>query len=331
MRITSLALLACAAVAAQGCGRCEGILGCTSAPRVSVDGQFVVHATRAGVPGVAVDFIRTGGVALASDSVRAVTDADGFFNLAVNALQGGAVTGDLSVHPPAPWLPYRVSGQTFETSDVRGAGTLLTRWVVDPYIQFAVELYRRDGHVPLTGAQVTIVRTGGVQIAPDSFVTTVDSNARIYFPAQAQAPGTALASVTVSSPLLPHAYTLANVGMRAWYLDSLPLIAGVWELGWSLQYGALVVNYNGVGIPGTTVNFQRTGGIAVTPDTLTAETNVWGIAPLTMFTVDSGAVVGTLTIHPPAPYRDTTITGLRLETFDSDSTRLAGVFPVSSP
>lgn len=332
MSVRPLAFLALAGLAAQGCGRCAGVLGCTGDPRLSLDGQFIVHATGATVPGVTVDFIRTGGAPLASDSVRAVTDAGGNFQLAVGALQSGAVTGDVSVHPPAPWRPYRITGQTFETSGVRGMGTVLGRWVVDPFVQYVVGVYRRYDQSPLAGAQVTFVGTGGAQLTPDSFVTAADTTGRIFFPAAASSPGTALARVTVASPLLPHTYTLTDVPISAYYIDSLPPVAAVWTLGWSLHYAALVVSYNnGAGIRGAMVHFQRTGGVPATPDTLTSPTSVWGFADLPLHTLDSGTVVGDLTIHPPAPYRDTTITGLRLQTFDNDSTRVAGVFPVTSP
>ena len=311
----------------EACERCAGILGCTSDPRLSLGGQLIVRETGAAVGGVALDFVRTGGVALASDSVRTTTDADGRFQLAVEASDVGEVVGDLVVRSPAPWSPYRVRGLRFHTSEVRGEGQVLGRLVVDPYIQFVGQFERRGDGRLLAGASVTIMRTGGVAVSPDTVALTAGYDGGVYFEIHAAEPGNMLADVVVESPDLARRSRLTGVVFVAKYLDVVPQLGAPYPVGPGLKYvGEVRRADTASGVVGATVEFQRTGGIEVTPSLMVAVTNPYGRFAFTLSNVDSGEVVGNLTIHLPAPFRDTTITGIRLQTFESDIQRLLAVW-----
>jgi hypothetical protein len=311
----------------EACERCAGILGCTSDPRLSMGGQLIVRETGAPVRGVALDFMRTGGVALASDSVRATTDAYGHFQLAVDAAEMGEVVGDLVVRAPAPWSPYRVGGLRFRTSNVRGEGQILGRMVVVPYIEFIGELHNRSSGQRLSGAQVTIRRTGGVDVSPDSFDITTGSDGRIYFKAQAANPGDMVADLVVTSPAQGRTFRRSDVHFSATYLDRIPELAAVWRFGTVLPYvGEIYYRGTGARSAGIQVKFQRTGGILVDRDSFVTSTGSDGRFPFLTTPLADGELVGRLIIRPPALALPETLQTLRVPTVDTDQLLLLGVW-----
>jgi hypothetical protein len=326
-RVAAAILALALGLGTEACDRCAGILGCTGAPRLSMGGQLIVRETGTAVRGAVLTFVRASGVALASDSVSAVTDAGGQFQLAVEASNLGEVVGDIAVRPPAPWLPYRVRGLTFPTSDVRGEGQILGRWVVDPYIQFDGQFQRRGDGQLLGGARVTIIRTGGVAVSPDTVALTAGSDGGVYFEIRAAEPGDMVADIVVASPDLARTYRLTGVVFVAEYRDLPARLAAPLSVGPGLKYVGEVrrADTDGV-VAGAAVDFRRTGGIEVTPSLMVTVTNSSGRFPFTLTNVDSGEVIGDLTVHPPAPLRDTTITGIRLQTFESDAQRVLAVW-----
>jgi hypothetical protein len=290
-------------------------------------GQLIVRETGAAVGGVALDFVRTSGVALASDSARTTTDADGRFQLAVEASDVGEVVGDLVVRVPAPWSPYRVRGLRFRTSEVRGEGQVLGRLVVDPYIEFIGVLYDRRNGRPLDGARVTIQRTGGVVTSPDRVVTTSDSLGRIFYDARAAEPGDMVADVVVAGSSLPRASHLSGVRIAAAYLDRVPQVAAVWRIGAGLPYvGVLFRRGSGIRSAGIEVEFQRIGGIAADPDTFVVGTNADGAFSLVTTPLADGVLVGNLIVRPPPPAVAETIQAIRLQTVDTEPLILLGVW-----
>jgi len=312
----------------EACEPCEGILGCTSNPRISFGGQLIVRETGAAVRGVPLDFVRTGGVTLVSDSVTATTDAYGHFQLAVDAAEMGEVVGDLVVRAAAPWSPYRVRNLRFRTSEVRGEGQVLGRLVVDPYIEFIGVLFdRRDGRL-LAGAHLTILRTGGVAVsAPDSVEMTVDSDGRFLYDTRAAELGGMIADLVITAPSLPRAYRLRGVQFEATYLDRLPQVGGVWSVGTGLPYfGVLFRRGTGYRSAGIEVEFRRTGGIAADPDTFVVSTNADGAFSLVTTPLADGVLVGDLIVRPPPPAVPDTIHAIRLQTVETESSILFGVW-----
>ncbi len=315
-------------VGSQGCDRCAGILGCMEQPRLSLDGQLIVRETGAAVPGAQLTFVRTGGIQLIGDSVAVTTDGEGRFQLAAGAAGMGTVVGDLVVRPPAPWHPYRVSGLSFPTSNVRGQGQILGQLVVVPYIAFLGAVYNRTGGGALAGAKVTIVRTGGVGlVSADSFDITANDGGVFYFSTDAQNPGVLIADMIVQSPALPRPFIRSGVGFPAIYQYRVPAIGGTWHIGdWLPYVGVLFQRGSLVRTAGIAVEFQRTGGIPVQPDTFTVQTNSDGYFPISPTPLAAGEVVGNLIVHAPAPAPAETIFAQRLATADVDQQVLLGVW-----
>ena len=328
-RLWGAALLALVLGAgAQGCDRCAGVLGCTGEPRLSLTGQLIVRETGAAVPGAAVDFVRTGGVSLASDSISTTTDGAGRFQLAVGASALGQVVGDLVVRPPAPWHAYRARGVSYPTSDVRGQGQVLGQLVVTPYVAFLGVLSNRADGRPLSGARVTIVRTGGVELtASDSFDIAADTTGYFFFDVAAQDAGALTTDMIVHAPALPQASRRSGVVFTAQYQDRLTQVGGAWTLGtWLPWVGVLVHRGSESRSAGIEIDFQRTGGIPVRPDTFVVHTNQDGAFALSPTPLAQGAVVANLIVRPPAPEPAETIFAQSLATADTDQQVILGVW-----
>jgi len=101
-----------------------------------------------------------------------------------------------------------------------------------------------------------------------------------------------------------------------------------WGVGPSLLYvGELRRGDTNDPIVGAQVTFQRTGGIAVTPDPLHSVSIAGGRFSLSLSPSTDGEVAGNLSVHAP-PLRDTTF-AITLPTFLSDEVRLRGVYKIN--
>ncbi len=326
-RLPAALLALGASLAIQACDPCSGIVGCTGTARLSLDGRLIVRETGVAVPGAVLAFVRTGGVPLASDSVRTVTDHQGRFQLSVAAGATGVVMGDLVVVPPAPWHAYHARGLQFRTSPIRGEGQILGRVVVTPYLEFIGDLYSRSTGQPLAGARVTIRRTGGVALSSDSIDVTAGGDGRIYFKLDAADAGDMVADVVVEAPTVGRTFRRDGVHFTATYVDQIPAVGAVWSFGAGLPYvGEIYARGSGIRPAGIDVEFRRTGGIPTDPDSFVVATNADGRFPFLLTPEADGEVVGDLVIRPPAPQVPETIPALRMSTADTDQLILLGVW-----
>lgn len=175
----AVAILSLAAVVAAlgACEPCAGMGNCYGEPHLTLNGSVRDDSTGARVAGARIDFIRTGGVALASDSIRALTDEHGNFVLKVMASVSGDVTGEIVVRPPVaivpPPLDYRIVDLEFTTSLLRGDAHVFPPWSTRPSLPDLAQL-RRAG-VPIANVLVEFRRTRGVPLAgSDTFRVLTD-------------------------------------------------------------------------------------------------------------------------------------------------------------
>lgn len=160
--------LAAAAAGATACSACDGVIGCHEAPRLGLSGEFVSRdvPSAPAVPGVRVDVVSRSPDVLLDSAASATTDDRGWWAVAMRARTVGTATVDVVVTPPAPDPAYRVTGLQFATSATRGAGAEAGRWVPRLFISYVGKLVDKATGTPIFGAHVTIVRRGGVAIAP---------------------------------------------------------------------------------------------------------------------------------------------------------------------
>lgn len=165
----------CAAVAAVvagaalpfllvACDPCAGVAHCVAnPPYLAAAGQIVDKVTGAGVDGTRMYVVRTGGIAVASDSQSVITSGGGFWRVEFSAAEAGTLVVDAQVSPPgAPG--YRVRGLRLATRPHGGDANLNTTWITRPYFNYAGELFRRgtvDDRIQHRPVEFRI--TGGVQ------------------------------------------------------------------------------------------------------------------------------------------------------------------------
>jgi hypothetical protein len=166
MRIIVLAALA-VAFGASGCGECAGMPSCTTQPTISYTGEFINHKTGKPISGVRVEWVRTHGIEIDDEVIRATSDSRGFFQLQGGSVYLGEVFGELRITPPAPFPEYVVRGVQLTTSRRRGDGGNLGRLVVDPFLILVGEVHDLTTGANVSEGTVTLRRIAGGRADPD--------------------------------------------------------------------------------------------------------------------------------------------------------------------
>lgn len=313
-----------AGFALAACNPCDGVVGCSQDARVSVGGQIVDRAAYgAPVAGVRVTVDRVGGAELGAESASSSTDAQGWWHveLPARAAAGEGVSVDVTVAPPAPLKPYRVSGLTLRTSTRLGDGQVFGRWVTKPYITYIGEIRDRATGAPVSGATVTFVRRGGIDVAATPLTQVTQPTTGIgYFTLDLVPSDFAplVADFVVERPGYATT-TIHSVSIMPGYEWGPPLAtaASAFRIGLGLEYTVTVVD-RGTGLPSAGwLTFARSGGIAVAPDRVQIPSGPGNQLPFRLTPATAGDVVGDA-FFEPAGTRDTVyFRGLRLATFDS--------------
>jgi hypothetical protein len=142
----------------------------------------------------------------------------------------------------------------------------------------------------------------------------------------------------VFSPPAPYpqfVYGVAGVRVPTTRVRGNPAFVGSWGVGPlrtdpHISYvGELFYRDTGERAERVEVEFRRTGGIAVAPDTFTVHSDVNGRFPLFMTPIGEGEVEGEFEVRPPAPYPAFTVSGVRMQTLiGKDDIRLVGVWAI---
>ena len=167
IRGVAIALVVVAAGLVGGCTECAGTPSCVDEPAISYTGEFINHRTGAAVRGVQVEWVRTGGIELDSDVIRATSDSRGFFKLEMGSVYIGSATGNLRVTPPAPFPPYTIAGVQLETTRRRGDGGNLGRLVVDPFLIIVGEVQDLTTGSRVSAGTVRLRRVSGARADVD--------------------------------------------------------------------------------------------------------------------------------------------------------------------
>jgi hypothetical protein len=319
--------LALAPLLVMACDPCAGTPICRAYPEVSYGGQFIEHRSGRVVPGVAVTFARTQGPHMLEDTLHAVADGDGFFLMRGKAYQTGTVVGSLTVTPPPPWVPYVVPSLRLETSEVRGEGTFAGRLLVNPYVMFLGEVYDRRLSARVPGAHVTVESVAGPFVTPVLADFVTDGLGRFIIVPEFTAFGNLDFQITLDAPGDPETY---HIPFRVVpdFVDRAPYPILV-KFPRVLRY-SVETSRRGTGefFPGVQMRFVRTGGIRVTPDTLTGAP-VRGRFALMPTPLEDGTLTGDLTIQAPG-FPTEVITNLQLLTSFSDSVYFVGILGYGS-
>lgn len=193
-------------IAATACDPCAGTASCHTEERVSYTGHMVRFDNKESVPGTALTFVRTGGVELAADTVRATSGSDGFFTIESDALGTGIVVGTLHVAPPGR-PPFEIAGLELRTTTRTGDGGTFGRIVVDPYLLHVIQLIDPATGAPLGVPSVaTFRRTSGIHAEPEAITQSVPAGV-FHLAPLASEPGVIYGELTVEIPSWGATYT----------------------------------------------------------------------------------------------------------------------------
>lgn len=320
----ALAPLAALPMLFASCDECAGTPSCHGYPTVSISGQFVEHRLDRVVPGVSVAFVRTGGIDLIADTLRGVTDGDGFFNVRGGSIYNGRVQGKLLVTPPAPLRPFTVPDVTIATSTIRGDGDNLGRLVVNPYLLLVGHVRDRKTLAPLVGATVRMRRVGGGVLESDTRTFTTDFGGQFSWEPSVLQPDTVHVVFEIDAGGYPRTYVVPR-DLPLEYREG-EMAFTILPVGWGLAYsGGTGRRGSGELLAGTTVTFRRTGGIATQPARKTLAVDGVGRFPVDVTPLEEGTLYGDLIVTPPEPLRAET-TAVVMKTSDDDRVRSIGFF-----
>jgi len=164
LALRSIALAAGLVLGFAACDPCAGVIGCSNGKYLAASGQIVDAVSGAGVDGVRIDIVRTGGVELAADSVSATSTGGGFWRAELSPAASGTLVADVKVSPPGQ-APYRLHDVHLETREHRGDANLNERWVPFLYFDYVAEFWLNGTtDTRPEGIPVEFRRTGGVSI-----------------------------------------------------------------------------------------------------------------------------------------------------------------------
>ena len=327
MKASALAALAIAGALAA-CDPCLGVAGCGGSPAIGLSGRILDEDTGKGAGGVVIDVVRTGGAALARDSVRVVTDGEGLFTVELPAAASGGSDAIVDVVVSPPGLnSYRARGLRVPVTSTRGEALVLPAWSNRPTLPDLAVAYRRG--VPpqtFTNVNATFRRTGGTAVTGlvnETFTTTSGADGWFALFARQVKPATLdelVGELTVAQAAPFQTRTVRIQPAYEFKRHSALLSFG---FGPNIEYHFFVADrgHTDRGVGNTLVEFQRTGGIQVTNPTWSAVTDASGRLAFPGMAQAFGDLTGRLTVTPPSPWkaieRDIVLTA-----FDADGARL---------
>lgn len=198
-------LYALAVPAMAGCDPCSGLSLCGESHLEAV-GLTVLHVTGEPAAGVVIRFEPYPGQS-PSDTIGAVSGADGQFVLRGSSLAPEPVRGRLVFIPPPPYgfFAYAVEDVEMPVVHVRGGAPYIGSWGVGPLpgpprIDYAGVLVLEDTGMPAEGVAVEIRRVGGLAMDPEAIETVSGGDGRFYIRPSVAGSGVAVVDVRVTPP-----------------------------------------------------------------------------------------------------------------------------------
>jgi hypothetical protein len=287
--------------------------------------QALHRGLNRGVPGVQFNWTRVSGINTIPTVLNGLSNEIGLFSLQTDP-QGaeGTVTGNITMTPPAPYAAQHFNNivlTTFDNDSIR----FLAVYRFGQEALYAGELFNRATGALQPGVAVDFVPTGGVAAQPRT--DTSNSVGRFLIAPYTDQIGVITGELHVHylPPRTPEVIT--GISLQTFEDDSLRFIQR-WGVGPSLLYvGELRRGDTNDPIVGAQVTFQRTGGIAASPDPFHSVSIAGGRFSLNLAPSTDGELDGNLTVHAP-PLRDTTF-AITLPTFLSDEVRLRAVYKIN--
>jgi hypothetical protein len=294
-------------------------------------GEVHRRATNLVLPGIQVDFQRTGGIAIDPPQFTSTTNESGLVALQPTPLAEGELIGTVTIHPPghaAPVVIPDVHIHTAADDSVRLAGL----WGYGAQLFGALELRYRTTGLPVdSGAVVIFRRTAGVATQPDSQASKVNQFGFMGV----QLPSDTIGDIVgdVEARLGEPYGTEVIRGLHLPSLeDDIQHFYGTKLIGrWFPQIAQLIDGDTQQPIPGARVTFTRVDGVPTSPDPYVTTPNPDGYFGIRPQPLADGDVVGNLTFELPPPYTTVTVRGIHLHSSMDDTLRFIGAFSFARP
>jgi hypothetical protein len=191
-----------------------------------------------------------------------------------------------------------------------GASTCGESW-----IRYEGDLRQPYTQVPIVGARVVFQRTSGIALEADTAAGVTNQNGTFRIAVRARGEGYVEGQLQISLPGTGVVDRIPNVRLTTTTAAGEVRHVGDWTIPrFSVgEHGELRWRGSGELAPGVTVEFRRTGGVALVPDRFMATTDVLGIFSFLTFPQSAGTVTGDLHIRHLPPYREEVLTNVTLE------------------
>ena len=333
--VTRVVALGVVGLMPLACDPCSGVAQCGAAegsPYLAVDGQIVEAASGVGVDGVRVAVVRRGGIRVTQDSVSTMTANGGHWRVQFSTAVAGAIDADAIVTTPEG-LSYTVQGLHFSSSPRVGDANLVDRWVSNLYFPNLGEIFARGtDDQRVAGVRVEFRRTGGIALVGAGvkdgvFTGTTDFAGRVPL-FTVNGAGVFTNSVgDVVGDLIVHRSAVDSSIVRGLHVTSSYVFRRApsilrFGVGPSLAYQVeLYSRATGDRLAGVQVDFQRTGGVALTVPAFSTVSDKNGRFGISTFPLGSGSVEGRFIFRAPIPSTPETLF-VSLPTFDDNGGRL---------
>ena len=290
--------------------------------RMDYGGQVYARGTDEKTAGVRLTFTRTGGIALASDVVRATSGPEGFFVLSFPNRALGTVTGDLTIEAADGSRRSVYRGVRFDSYDST-AMRYSRSWGYGYRWAWVTELFRKDRATVAVNADVEFRQTDGPRLTPSVVKGKTDASGRVEWKADVLQAGTVVGDITVVQPDAP-VRVIRGLKLPSYEGDSLPF-GGVIPFGSVMRYaGELFVRGTNQKAPGATVEFSRTGGVAIAESVVRATADPSGFFVLPVVAREDGIVFGDLTVATADGRQRSRYRNVPITSYDSTALRTLG-------
>jgi 5-hydroxyisourate hydrolase-like protein (transthyretin family) len=186
-----------------------------------------------------------------------------------------------------------------------------------PQVRYDGELLRRYPAGPADGIRVDFVRSGGAALESDVLTAETDRSGRFRLQGEARDEGVVVGTLRFHPPAPLEPVRIEGVRLTTTRAAGEARFAGSWSIELPhLPYEAHFYHRrSGLPAAGIEIEFRRTGGIRVEPDTFRVTTDAWGNVKLTPITREVGEVTGELIVYPLPPFRPYAIPGVKMSTF----------------
>lgn len=191
-----------------------------------------------------------------------------------------------------------------------------------PHVRYEGLVYEQPSgsRLPAEGIQVKFVRRGGSALESDTVVTRSDAGGRFRIEARARQEGEVSGDLWIYPPPPVNPFRVEGVRMLTSRAPGDARWLGEWKVLLPYLGHQVFLYYRATGQPATglEVEFRRTGGIRMEPETLRVPADPRGYAVLRPKPAEHGTVTGDLTIYPLPPYAPITIRDYKLSTFTEE-------------